>query len=103
MKKTVKKCLVSAITSLLCYAFASCGGNNIPKVTPTATPDYTDADNPVLGLTIGENGKLLLDGEPVYAYGVNLFDVFVNKRILNPCIPTSHCRRVSRRRIMSVK
>ena len=25
------------------------------------------------------------------------------KRIWNPCIPTSHCRRVSRRRIMSVK
>ncbi len=84
MKKTVKKCLVCAITSLLCFAFASCGGNNIPKVKPTATPDYTDADNPVLGLTLGENGKLLLDGEPVYAYGVNLFDVFVNKRILNP-------------------
>ena len=84
--KNFKKITLAIIIVLVLGILTSCT-NIFPDGNgglPTSTPDYGDPENPVVGLTLGENGTLLLDGKPVYAYGVNYFEPFVNKRMSDP-------------------
>ena len=47
--------------------------------TPTPPPDQF-----VPGLTTAADGTILLDGEPIYAFGANMYDPFINKRLVDP-------------------
>jgi len=50
------------------------GENTAPA--PSSSPDNNAAANAKLGLQVGDNGQLLLNGEPYAGIGVNYFDAF---------------------------
>ncbi len=86
-KFTIRKMLKTASLSLCLPLLAMVGCTSAtkdPGNSPQPTEDYTKpinktyvTDTQTLGLTVDENGTILLAGKPFYAFGVNSFTMVI--------------------------
>lgn len=74
----MKKIVSLALAMIMIMTMTACKGGKSNKRT-----DIPPEGTFVKGITVDSEGDLLLDGEKLYAYGVNIYDIFVNKRRLN--------------------